>query len=111
MKCILTAAIALGALSSGAAFSQTAPLTASPNPPAISTSNADSKTSAAPVAGANSFTQSEAKNRIEAHGYSDVTELAKDDKSIWRGKATKDGKQVSVALDYQGNIVSQKPAN
>jgi hypothetical protein len=106
MKCILKAAIAVGVLSSGAALSQTAPLTASPNPPAISTSNADSKTSAAPVAGANSFTQSEAKNRIEAHGYSAVTELAKDDKSIWHGKATKDGKQVSVALDYQGNIVS-----
>jgi hypothetical protein len=110
MKCILTAAIALGALS-GAAVSQTAPITASPNPPAISTNNSGSKTSGAPVAGANSFTQSEAKNRIEAHGYSDVTELAKDDKSIWRGKATKDGKQVSIALDYQGNIVSQKPAN
>jgi hypothetical protein len=39
--------------------------------------------------------------------YADVTGLTKDDKSIWRGKATKDGKPVSVALDYQGNIVSQ----
>jgi hypothetical protein len=81
------------------------PSTTSPIPPAVSTSNVDSKTSAAPVAGANSFAQSQAKKRIEAHGYSDVMELTKDDNSIWRGKATKGGKQVGVALDYQGNIV------
>jgi hypothetical protein len=105
MKCILTAAIAFGVLSSGAAFSQINPSTTSPIPPAVSTSDVDSKTSAAPVAGANSFTQSQAKKRIEAHGYSDVMELTKDDNSIWRGKAVKGGKQVSVALDYQRNIV------
>jgi hypothetical protein len=106
MKRILTAALALGVLSSGAAISQTNPPSASPNPPAVSTSNADSKTSAAPVAGANSFTEAEAKKRLEAHGYSDVSRLTKDDKSIWRGKAMKGGKQVGVGLDYQGNIVN-----
>jgi hypothetical protein len=106
MKRILTTALALGVLSSGAAFSQTNPPSDSPDPPAVSTSNADSKTSAAPVAGANSFTEAEAKRRLESHGYSDVTRLMKDDKSIWRGKAMKDGKQVGVALDYQGNIVN-----
>ena len=35
-----------------------------------------------------------------------VSELAKDDKSIWRGHAMKDGKAVDVALDYQGNITA-----
>ena len=59
----------------------------------------------APVAGANSFTESQAKARIEANGYTNVSALKKDDQSIWRGTATKDGKQVSVALDYQGNVV------
>jgi hypothetical protein len=97
MKCILTAAIAFGVVSSGAAFSQINPSTTSPIPPAVSTGDVDSKTSAAPVAGANSFTQSQAKKRIEAHGYSDVMELTKDDNSIWRGKAMKGGKQVGVA--------------
>ncbi len=75
-------------------------------PPAVSTSNADSKTAAAPVSGANSFTEGEARSRLEAHGYSNVTGLAKDNQSIWRGKAMKDGKPVDVALDYQGNIVA-----
>ena len=85
--------------------SATAP-TASTAPPAVSTSNADSKTAAAPVSGANSFTEGEARSRLEAHGYSNVTGLAKDNQSIWRGKATKEGKSVDVALDYQGNIVA-----
>lgn len=61
----------------------------------------------APVAGANSFTESQAKARIEANGYTNVTALKKDDQSIWRGTATKGGKQVSVALDYQGNVVGE----
>jgi len=60
----------------------------------------------APVAGANSFTESQAKARIEARGFSNVSALKKDDKSIWRGTAMKDGKSVSVALDYQGNVVA-----
>ncbi len=59
----------------------------------------------APLAGANSFTESQAKARIEANGFSNVSGLKKDDGSIWRGTAMKDGKSVSVALDYQGNIV------
>lgn len=90
----------------GAAAS-TAP-SASTMPPAISTSNADSKTAAAPVAGANSFTESEARSRLEAHGYTNVSGLQKDAKSIWRGTATKNGQSVRVALDYQGNIVSSQ---
>ena len=75
-------------------------------PSAVSTSNADSKTAAAPVPGANSFTEGEARSRLESHGYSNVTGLTKDDQSIWRGKAMKDGKSVDIALDYQGNIVA-----
>lgn len=61
----------------------------------------------APVAGANSFTESQAKARIEANGFTNVSGLKKDDQSIWRGTASKDGKQVSVALDYQGNVVGE----
>jgi putative membrane protein len=85
--------------------SATAP-SVSTAPPAVSTSNADSKTAAAPVSGANSFTEAEARTRLQAHGYSNVTGLTKDDQSIWRGKAMKDGKSVDIALDYQGNIVA-----
>jgi putative membrane protein len=62
---------------------------------------------AAPVPGANSFTEDQAKTRIQEAGYSDVSGLAKDDKGIWRGQAKKDGKGVPVALDFKGNVTSQ----
>ncbi|MET3594543.1 putative membrane protein [Mesorhizobium shonense] len=58
----------------------------------------------APVPGANSFTEAQAKNRIQDAGYIDISPLAKDDKGVWRGQAKKDGKPISVALDYQGNV-------
>lgn len=107
MKKALGVAIVLGIIGGGAAFAQNVTTTPSVNPPAVSTTSADSKTAAAPVAGANSFTESEARNRLEVHGYTNVTGLKKDDKSIWRGQAMKDGTAVNVALDYQGNIVVQ----
>ena len=61
----------------------------------------------APASGANSFTEGEAKARITKAGYSDVSALKQDDKGVWRGTASKDGKSVPVALDFQGNVVSQ----
>lgn len=62
---------------------------------------------AAPLPGANSFTESQARSRIESMGYTGVSALAKDGQSIWRGSATKDGKSVSVAVDFKGNVVAQ----
>ena len=61
----------------------------------------------APITGANSFTEGQAKSRIESNGFSNVTELRKDDQGVWRGKATKDGRTVAVSLDFQGNVTSQ----
>ena len=61
----------------------------------------------APIAGANSFTEGQAKSRIESNGFSNVAELRKDDQGVWRGKATKDGRSVAVSLDFQGNVTSQ----
>ena len=60
----------------------------------------------APLAGANSFTESQAKDRIVAHGMSAVSALKKDDKGVWRGTAMHDGKQANVAVDYKGNVVA-----
>ncbi|QDC02748.1 DUF4142 domain-containing protein [Mesorhizobium sp. 8] len=71
------------------------------------TGSSESTESAAPVPGANSFTEAQAKDRIQNAGYADVSGLAKDDNGVWRGQATKDGKTLSVALDYQGNVTSQ----
>ena len=61
----------------------------------------------APVAGSNSFTETQARERLSKAGYADVSGLAKDDKGVWRGKAMKSGARIDVALDYQGNITGQ----
>jgi hypothetical protein len=60
-----------------------------------------------PVAGANSFTEGQAKSRIESNGYTNVSGLKKDDQGVWRGKAQKDGKTTDVSLDFQGNVVAR----
>jgi hypothetical protein len=65
-------------------------------------------TATPPLPGANSFTESQVRERIEANGYTAVTELKKDEQSIWRGTAMKDGKSITVALDYKGNVVAQQ---
>jgi putative membrane protein len=58
--------------------------------------------------GANSFTEAQAKSRIESMGYQQVTNLKKDpNTSVWSGDATKEGKQVQVQLDYQGDVVAK----
>jgi len=61
----------------------------------------------APLEGANSFTETQAKDRAIAAGLSNVSTLAKDEKGIWRGTAEKDGKSVNVAVDFKGNVVTQ----
>lgn len=76
-------------------------------PPAVASDKGDSNTAAAPVPGKNSFTETQARERIEKHGYTAVHDLALDGQSIWRGKATKDGKPVDVALDFEGNVVGK----
>ena len=64
--------------------------------------------SGAPLKGANSFTEAQAKDRAMAHGLSDVGELKKDADGIWRGTAKQDGKQVNVAVDFKGNVVTSQ---
>ena len=76
----------------------------SATPPAVTTSNANNKTAAAPVKGRNSFTMNEARRRIEKGGFTQVTGLKKDADGIWRGKGTKNGSPVDVYCDYQGNV-------
>jgi hypothetical protein len=50
----------------------------------------------------------QAKLRIKAKGYSNISELQKDSRGIWRGKATmKDGRPVIVILDLEGNVYSE----
>jgi len=58
--------------------------------------------------GANNLDEDQAKLRIEAKGYSNVSGLEKDSRGIWRGKGNlKDGRSVYVTLDLEGNIYSE----
>ena len=62
----------------------------------------------APLKGANSFTENQAKDRAMAHGnIESVASLKKDDDGIWRGMAMQNGKEVQVAVDYKGNVVTK----
>ncbi|EFH11111.1 hypothetical protein, partial [Teichococcus cervicalis] len=63
-------------------------------------------TTATPAEGANSFTEGQARSRIEAAGYTDVRDLRKDEQGVWRGRAMRNGTQSDVGLDFQGNVVT-----
>ncbi len=54
--------------------------------------------------GANSFTEGQARSRLEGAGFGGVSGLAKDEQGIWRGKAMRNGKSMTVGFDYKGNI-------
>ncbi len=99
---------AVALLIAGAAFAQSSNETprTTDKPPAVANPNDVNKTTAAPVPGKNSFTQEQVVKRLQDNGYSGVTGLTKDDKSIWHAKAVKAGQSVSVAVDYQGNITA-----
>lgn len=57
--------------------------------------------------GANSFTEGEARRRLEKAGFRDVRDLKKDADGIWRGSAMLDGKPAQVGLDFKGNVAAQ----
>jgi hypothetical protein len=98
----LAAALASLALTGLAAQAQDSAAQNGPQNPPIKSPQANS--SSTPVKGANSFTQSQARARIEAKGYTKVGGLHKDKDGVWRATAEKDGKPGSVSLDYQGNV-------
>jgi hypothetical protein len=62
-------------------------------------------TTANPVAGANSFTEGQARGRIEAAGFTDVQSLRKDEQGVWRGQAMRGGTRTDVGVDFRGNVV------
>jgi hypothetical protein len=70
----------------------------------VATTNANAPT---PARGANSFTEGEARSKIESNGYSNVSGLTKDDNGVWRGNAQKGSQQAQVWLDYKGNVGQQ----
>ena len=60
-----------------------------------------------PAAGANSFTEAQARGRLEQNGYSGISALKKNNDGVWQGNAMHAGKSVAVSLDYKGDITSR----
>lgn len=92
-------AVSIAACVATAAFAQTD--TGSHNPAIKSSAPHMTKTAAS---GRNSFTESQAQDRIAKAGYADVSRLLKNDSGVWQGTALKDGAKVNVGLDYKGNV-------
>ena len=103
MKYAFSAAILVFA--AGGAIAQTTPAKPDAKTPAVATSTTTNP--GAPVPGSNSFTESQARSRIEAAGFASVSGLTKDKDGIWHGKASKAGTTQTVTLDYQGNVTTQ----
>ena len=70
-------------------------------PPSSSTTMPGSG-SASGSAGA--MTQTSVKSKLEASGYSNVTNIKQDSTGDWTAKATKGGKQVAVSVDAKGMV-------
>lgn len=96
MNKILIASL-IAAMTSFGALAQTATTSPIPSPKSEVDKNA-------PLPGANSFTEGQAKSRLEANGYSQVGALTKDADGVWKGNATHNGAKVNVTVDYRGNI-------
>lgn len=92
----------VAAIAATPTFAQNQPAQSGPNNNAVRSSGQNN--SNAPVAGRNSFTEGQAKSKIEQAGYTNVSDLKKDDNGIWRGKASKSGKPTAVSVDFQGNV-------
>ena len=92
-----------GLIAASAASAQNQPAQSGPGNNAVNSSGQNN--SNAPVAGRNSFTEAQAKSRIEAAGYTTVTDLKKDDNGVWRGQASKGGSpSTAVSIDFEGNV-------
>jgi len=101
MKTFLFVFCAAAIAASSASAQQ--PAKSGPNNNAVNSSGQNN--SNAPVAGRNSFTEGQAKSKIEEAGYTNVTDLKKDDNGVWRGKAAKKGgSAAAVSVDFQGNV-------
>jgi hypothetical protein len=104
------AIVAMVATSTSVASAQSAPPAAAPgSAPATGAVNRPTATpdAPAPVPGSNSFTQEQVRERLESHGYSNVSGLTLDGQGIWRGRAVFNGAPTAVAVDYRGNVFRQ----
>ena len=101
MKLVMIMTLA-AALSAGAALAQSEqrqgnPAVKSPQPNSDQSSSRGAAGGDAGSArlepGSNSFTESQARSKIEQAGYQNVTDLKKDDQGIWRARLKREVKR------------------
>jgi protein CpxP len=82
--------------------------TTSPSAPSATTPPAGGSSTTMPgSSGAGStasMSMSAVKSKIEASGYSNVTNLKQDNTGNWTASATKGGQQVAVQVDSKGTV-------
>lgn len=114
MNRIVLTMLALPLFSATALAQVAAPVQAPVSPPAVTAPSpvpapmpGVAGTNAPSVGGAsgeNSFTENQARTRLEQNGYSNVSSLTQDPNGVWRGTALRNGTTVAIGLDYKGNI-------
>jgi hypothetical protein len=81
--------------------------TTSPSAPSATTPPSGGSSTTMPGssgAGAGAMSMSAVKSKIEANGYSNVTNLKQDSTGNWTANATKGGQQVAVSVDSKGTV-------
>ena len=101
-RTIVTLATLLAAAGIAHAQTSTTPSSPSATTPPSTTTTPSTGGSASGSAG--TMSMSAVKTKIEASGYSNVTDLKKDSTGDWTAKATKSGKQVAVMVDSKGTV-------
>ena len=54
--------------------------------------------------GANSFTEGQVRSRLQEAGFKDIQGLQKGENGIWRAQVQHMGQQMTVGLDFKGNV-------
>jgi hypothetical protein len=57
--------------------------------------------------GENSFTEEQARLRLENMGLTRISGLTLDARGVWRGKAIFGARDVDVGLDYRGKVLTE----
>ena len=104
MRNTLLIGAALAFVASGA-MAQTPPAKDGPQNSAVNSSNSTNRMVDAPVKGATASPRARRSPASRSMGFANVNNLKKDDTGVWRGQAMKNGQQVDISLDYQGNVI------
>ena len=102
MRRLLTAA-AIATVTAFGAIAQTADKSPADQDPAGRGASTGESGASGPAV-QNILTSGQARQHLQHLGYTDVSELAKDESGKWIGRATKDGKVVVVAVDIKGEV-------